>query len=213
MNAGRKFLVALLTTLSLALAFGAGAADLQEGRDYRELNPPLAPDKSRIEVIEFFWYGCPHCFDFEPVLTPWIKKLPADVTFRRVPAVFANNKWAPSARIYYTLEAMNLIDKLHGEVFHAMHVERRRLDDETTLLQWLTSKGVDANQFKQAWSSFGVQSRVQQARGLTSAAGLSGVPAMVVHGRYQAITPGHYGELIEIVDRLIARVRAESGRN
>jgi len=190
LSAGRKFIAALLTALCLGLASGAGAADLLEGRDYRELTPPLAPEKNRIEVIEFFWYGCPHCFDFEPVLTSWIKKLPADVMFRRVPAVFPNDKWAPSARIYYTLEAMNLIDRLHGEVFHAMHVERKRLDDDKVLLQWLAGNGVDTRQFKETWSSFGVQTRVHQAREMTKAAALGGVPAVVVQGRYQAIIPG-----------------------
>lgn len=207
----RNGVAVVLAALGLCLALGAGAADLQEGRDFRELNPPLAPAKGKIEVTEFFWYGCPHCFDFEHVLTPWARKLPADVSFRRVPAIFPNDKWAPAARIYYTLEAMNLVDRLHGEVFNAIHVERKRLDDEKTLFAWVAGKGVDTAKFSETWSSFGVHSRVQQAREITKAAALTGVPAMVVHGRYQAITPGSYGELIELVDRLVARVRTEAG--
>ncbi|MDA8256190.1 MAG: thiol:disulfide interchange protein DsbA/DsbL [Betaproteobacteria bacterium] len=203
-------LVAVLATLCLAT--GAGAADLQEGRDFRELNPPLAPDKTRIEVTEFFWYGCPHCFDFEHILAPWAAKLPTDVSFRRVPAIFPNNKWAPGAKLYYTLEAMNLVEKMHAQVFNAIHVERKRLDDEKVLFAWVASKGVDEKKFSEAWSSFGVQSRVQQARELTLAARLTGVPAVVVHGRYEAITPGSYGELIARIDQLVARVRAEAGR-
>ncbi|MCM2289864.1 MAG: thiol:disulfide interchange protein DsbA/DsbL [Sulfuritalea sp.] len=212
MRAWRGLAAATLAALGLCLALGAGAADLQEGRDFRELNPPLAPDKTRIEVTEFFWYGCPHCFDFEHVLAPWAGKLPADVSFRRVPAIFPNNKWAPGAKIYYTLEAMNLVEKMHAQVFNAIHVERKRLDDEKVLFAWVASKGVDAKQFSDAWSSFGVQSSVQQARELTLAAKLTGVPAVVVHGRYEAITPGSYGELIARIDQLVARVRAETGR-
>lgn len=202
----------LIAVLGLCLAAAAGAADLQDGRDFRELNPPLAPDKARIEVTEFFWYGCPHCFDFEHVLAPWAAKLPADVSFRRVPAIFPDNKWASAARIYYTLEAMNLVEKMHAQVFNAIHVERKRLDDEKVLFAWVASKGVDATKFSEAWASFGVQSRVRQAQELTKRAGLSGVPAVIVHGRYEAITPGNYGELIVLIDRLVARVRAEAGR-
>jgi thiol:disulfide interchange protein DsbA len=212
MKPWRSVLIALATTLGVCLAAAAGAADLQQGRDFRELNPPLAPDKTRIEVTEFFWYGCPHCFDFEHVLAPWAARLPADVSFRRVPAIFPNDKWAPAARIYYTLEAMNLVEQMHAHVFNAVHVERKRLDDERVLFAWMASKGVDAQKFREAWSSFGVQSRVQQARELTKAAGLTGVPAVIVHGRYEAITQASYGELIVLVDRLVERVRAEAGR-
>ena len=194
------------------LCFGACAAELQAGRDFRVIDPPLVADNSLIEVTEFFWYGCPHCFDFEPVLAPWAARLPADVSFRRVPAVFPNDRWTPGARLYYTLEAMNLVDALHAEVFKAIHVERKRIDEEKHLLDWVAGKGVDPAKFRAAWSSFGVSSRVRQARELTLASGLTGVPAMVVHGRYQAITPGNYGELITLVDQLVARVRAEAGR-
>jgi thiol:disulfide interchange protein DsbA len=212
MSAWRGRVAAVLAVLGLCLASGAGAADLKEGRDFRTINPPLAADWNRIEVTEFFWYGCPHCFDFEQVLVPWAGKLPADVVFRRVPAVFPNNKWTPGARLYYTLEAMNLLDRLHGEVFNAIHLERKRLDNEKALFEWVATKGVDTGKFSEAWSSFGVESRVRHARELTMAAGLGGVPAMVVHGRYQAITPGTYGELITLIDRLIDGVRAETGR-
>ncbi|MCK9380935.1 MAG: thiol:disulfide interchange protein DsbA/DsbL [Sulfuritalea sp.] len=210
MRAWRGFLATVLATIGLCLALGAGAAELKEGRDFREISPPLAPDKTRIEVTEFFWYGCPHCFDFEPVLAAWVKNLPADVSFRRVPTIFPNNKWAPGARLYYTLEAMNLLEKLHSEVFKAIHVERQRLDNEKILFEWVAKKGVDPKRFSETWSSFGVQSRVQQAKELSQAAGLEGVPAVMVHGKYLALTPGTYQELVANIDQLVARVRAES---
>jgi thiol:disulfide interchange protein DsbA len=208
----RAILAAILATLGLFAAPGAGAAELKEGIDFRVINPPLAADKNRIEVTEFFWYGCPHCFDFEPVLATWVKKLPADVSFRRVPAIVPNNRWTPGARLYYTLEAMNLLEKMHGEVFSGMHVERQRLDDEKIMFDWAVKKGVDAKRFGETWTSFGVQTRVQQARELTMAAGLTGVPAVMVHGRYLALTPGDYDQLLANIDQLIARVRTEAGR-
>lgn len=212
MRTWRAVLATVLTTLGLCLALGAGAAELKAGRDFRPISPPLTGDRDKIEVTEFFWYGCPHCFDFEPVLTAWVDKLPADVSLRRVPTLFPNDKWAPGARLYYTLEAMNLLDKLHGEVFTAIHVERQRLDDEKILLQWLAKKGVDAKLFSATWSSFGVQSRMQQARRLTLAAGVTGVPSVMVQGRYLALSVGKPEQLIAAVDQLVARVRTETGR-
>lgn len=212
MRVWRKALAAILAALGLCLALGAAAAELKDGRDFRLISPPLAADKSKIEVTEFFWYGCPHCFDFEPVLAAWVRKLPADVVFRRVPAIFPNNKWMPGARLFYTLEAMNLVEKLHADVFNAIHVERQRLDEEKVLFDWIAGKGVDPKKFSETWSSFGVQARAQQARELTQAAGLSGVPSVMVHGRYLALTPGNYDELIANIEQLVARVRAESAR-
>lgn len=212
MRAWRRFLVAVLATLGVCAALGAGAGELTAGRDFRVINPPLAADPNRIEVTEFFWYGCPHCFDFEPVLAEWVKKLPADVSFRRVPTLFPNNKWLPGARLYYTLEAMNQLERMHSEVFNGIHVERQRLDDEKTMFEWIAKKGVDAKRFSEAWASFGVQSRVQQARELTTAAGLTGVPGVMVQGRYLALTTGNYDEMLANIDQLIGRVRAEAGR-
>src|SRR3989338_454861 len=147
MRAWRGVLATILATLGICLALGAGAVELKEGRDFREINPPLAPGKDKIEVTEFFWYGCPHCFDFEPVLAGWQKKLPADVEFRRVPAIFPNDKWPPGARLYSTVEAMNLVDKLHGSAFNAIHVARQRLDNEQILFDWVAKQGVDARKF------------------------------------------------------------------
>ncbi|MCE9568454.1 MAG: thiol:disulfide interchange protein DsbA/DsbL [Rhodocyclales bacterium] len=207
-----RILVAVLATLSTCFALGANAAELQAGRDFRVISPPLMGERNKIEVTEFFWYGCPHCFDFEPVLADWVKKLPADVSFRRVPVIFPNNKWALGARLYYTLEAMNLLEKFHSDVFNAIHGERLRLDDEKVLFEWVARKGIDAKQFSETWSSFGVQSHMQQARGTVVAAGVTGVPAVMVQGRYLALTPGNYGELLANIDALVARVRAEAGK-
>ena len=213
MRTWRGILAAVLATFGVCLALGAGAVELKEGRDFRVINPPLAVDKARIEVTEFFWYGCPHCFDFEPILAPWAKKLPADVIFRRVPALFPNNKWLPPARLFYTLEAMNLVDKLHRDVFNAIHLDHQRLDDEKILFDWVAKKGVDPKVFGETWASPGVQRRVQQARDLTLASRITGVPSVMVQGKYLALTPGTYEDLLEIIEALIDRARAEAGRN
>jgi len=212
MKLRRGVMTAILMALGLCAALAAGAAELRQGRDFRLINPPLAADANKIEVTEFFWYGCSHCFDFEPALAAWVKKLPADVSFRRVPAIFPNNKLTPGARLYYTLEAMNLQDKLHSDVFKAIHVERQRLDDGKVLLEWVAKQGVDAKQFSETWGSFGVQSRVKQAWRLTQSAGVTAVPGVMVQGRYLALTAGNYEDLLAIVDQLVARARAEAGR-
>jgi protein dithiol oxidoreductase (disulfide-forming) len=211
MKSWRGILAVVLALPGFCLALAAGAAELQEGRDYRVINPPLAAPQDRIEVTEFFWYGCPHCFELEPALATWIARLPAGVGFRRVPAIPANDKWLPGARLYYTLEAMDLVDKLHGEVFAAIHVDRQRLDDEKSLFEWAAKKGIDSQQFAAAWSSPGVQSRVRQARLLGAAAGLTGVPAVMVHGRYLALARGNHQDLLAAIDQLVARVRSETG--
>lgn len=206
-----KSLRFLLALIGSCLALAAGAADLQEGRDFRVINPPLTVPSDRIEVTEFFWYGCPHCFDLEPPLAAWAASLPAGVSFRRVPAIPANDKWLPGARLYYTLEAMGLADKLHFEVFAAIHVGRQRIDDEKSIFEWAAKKGLDSQQFLAAWSSPGVQSRVRQSRLLGAAAGLTGVPAVMVHGRYLVLARGSHEELLANIDSLVARVRAEAG--
>jgi thiol:disulfide interchange protein DsbA len=129
-----------------------------------------------------------------------------------VAVIFPNNKWAPGARLYYTLEAMNLLDKLHSEVFQAIHVERLRLDDEKVLLEWVSRRGVDTKQFGETWSSFGVQSQMQQARRTVMAAGVTGVPSVMVQGRYLALTPGDHGQFIANIEKLIAQVRIDAGK-
>lgn len=211
-GAWRGTLAAVLTILCLCLALGAGAVELKEGRDFRRVNPPLAVESGKIEITEFFWYGCSHCYDFEPLLAAWVKKQPADVSFRRVPAIFPNNKWLPGAGLYYTLEAMNRLEKMHLEVFSAIHVDRQRLEDGKVLVEWAASKGIDAKQFNETWLSFGVRSRVFQAHRLTQAAGLTGVPGVMVQGRYLVPATGSHEELLAVVDQLVARVRAEPVR-
>lgn len=208
----RRLVAIVLCLWGALLSCGTVAADLAEGRDFKLLNPPLAAERHKVEVTEFFWYGCPHCFNLDPLAIAWAQRLPPDVSFRRVPAAFADGKWVSGARLYYALEAMNLLERMHPEVFKAIHVERKRLDKEDALAAWVAGKGIKPEDFLAAWRSFGVQSRVRQAVELTRRAGITGVPAMVVDGRYQAITPATNVELLGLVDRLIERARAERGQ-
>lgn len=210
------FCLALLATPLMA-------AELQPEKDFRVITPPLPlvtvtskdganqkTPKATIEVTELFWYGCSHCFDFEPVISEWVKTLPPDVRFRRQPAIFPSNKWVPAARLFFTLEAMNLLDGLHTDIFNVIHLDRARLDDEKTLFAWIATKSIDVIKFKAIWNSAAIQTRVQEAKEISLKSGATGVPGVIVQGRYLAISNGNYGELLQVVDQLIARVRAES---
>jgi thiol:disulfide interchange protein DsbA len=200
-----------LGLFGLTLALAAGAAAAQGKPSYRMLaNPQAVESGEKVEVIEFFWYGCPHCFDLEPFLRKWTAALPKDVEFRRIPAI-PTERWMPNARTFYTLEAMGLIEKMHGEVFDAIHIDRVNLNDERIQLDWMAKKGVDRTKFAEAWRSFSVQSKTRRAAQLTQAYDITGVPTLVVDGKYQTSVSmtGSPEGLMKTLDELIARARAE----
>lgn len=200
----------LLSSVLMLLALAAGAAELKEGRDYANINPPAPTDaKGKVEVTEFFSYMCAHCFEFEPVLAKWVKNgMPKDVAFRRVPVVFRDS-WAPTAKIYYTLEALGEVERLNGDVFEAFHFERIDLNNEKTLEAWVGKKGLDPKKFMDTYRSFTVQSKIARSKQLTEAHGIQGVPAMTVDGKYRSSSSfnGTYEELLKVVDGLIAKSR------
>jgi thiol:disulfide interchange protein DsbA len=181
MNFRRRSLV-----VALGLApFGAFAqARPIAGLDYTELKPPQPVEtQGKIEVLEFFWYGCPHCYTLEPLLEQWIPTLPADAQFRRLPAVF-NAGWARDAGIYFAFEALGVVNKVHRPFFDAIHRDRLRTDNSQALAEWLNRNGVDSSKFDKAFSSFGVQSKVRRATQLSASYRIDGTPALAVHGRY-----------------------------
>jgi thiol:disulfide interchange protein DsbA len=181
MNLRRRTLV-----LALGLApFGALAqARPTAGLDYTELKPAQPVEtQGKIEVLEFFWYGCPHCYTLEPLLEQWIPRLPADAQFRRIPAVF-NDQWARDAGIYYAFDALGVAGKVHRPFFDAIHRDRLRTDNPQALAEWLQRNNVDPRKFDEALKSFGVQSKVRRARQLSVAYRIDGTPALAVHGRY-----------------------------
>jgi protein dithiol oxidoreductase (disulfide-forming) len=202
MNARRR---ALVIAMSLA-PFGAWA---QQGRGFGELNPPQPVEASgKIEVLEFFWYGCPHCYNLEPAIEVWMKKLAPDVAFRRVPAIF-NERWAHDAAIFYALEAMGVLEKLHKPLFDAIHKDRLRTDNTQAMTEWLQKNGVDSRKFNEALKSFGVQSKTKRAAQMTLAYKIEGTPAMAVQGRYtvSADQAGTRDGMLQTVDQLVDIVR------
>ena len=203
-----------LAGLFLALAAGSAAAALQAGRDYKPLATAQPTESgAKVEVIEFFWYGCPHCFDLEPFLRKWTAKLPTDVEFRRIPAI-PTERWASNARTFYTLDAIGELERLHGEVFDAIHINRVNFNDQKTQLEWMAKKGVDSKKFGDAWASFAVQGKVKRAAALTQAYDVTGVPALVVDGKYvtSVSMTGSAERLMQTLDELIAKARGERGK-
>ena len=193
---------------ALALPARAQGAPL-EGTHFVRLTPPVATSSpGKIEVIEFFWYGCPHCNAFEPALDAWSKALPADVAFRRVPAAF-NESWVPHQRIFYALESLDLLAAMHRKVFYAIHAQRMRLDKPADITAFMAGNGVDAAKFGQAYESFTVQSKVRQASQLANAYKIDGVPALGVQGRYYTSGPlaGSNERSLAVADYLIERIR------
>jgi len=202
MNRARRTLVVALSLTPLALASGRVFA--QANGAFSELKPPLhVESEGKIEVLEFFWYGCIHCYNLEPKLDAWLKTLPKDVQFRRVPAVLSD-RWGHDATIFYAFEAMGLLEKLHRPFFEAIHVNRLRTDNAASLNGWLEKQGLDPKKVNEVARSFGVQSKVKRAIRLTSDYRIEGTPAMAVHGRY---TVPASDAMLDTVNQLVAAVR------
>jgi thiol:disulfide interchange protein DsbA len=206
----------IFLTLGLTLGLAAGplhAADFKEGKDYVLLTQTQPTDaKGKVEVTEFFWYGCPHCHEFEPTLNTWLKTLPKDVAFRRVPADFG--RWTGGAKLFYALEALGEAERLHKELFDAIHGnERLNFNNETAVADWLAKKGIDRKKFTDAYNSFSVQSSVSRAQQLTRSHALSGVPTVIIGGKYATnnTMTGSFDVLPGVMNQLIAKVRAEQG--
>jgi len=199
MNRNRRLLAFAVAALPL-FAWGQP----QGGQDYMVLEvPQRVEDPGKIEVIEFFWYGCPHCYNLEPALESWVKKLPRDVNFRRIPAVLSQT-WARDAQIFYALEALGVLDRLNRPLYDAIHRDRLRTDNPQALNEWLAKNGVNPKKFDETLKSFGVQSKARRAAQLTIAYRVDGTPAMAVQGRY--VVPGS-SHILQTTDYLIDFVR------
>jgi len=205
----------LATALIVFFAAGLAQAQPTAGVEYRDLATAQPTDSpGKIEVVEFFWYGCPHCYNFEPVVTPWAKKLPKDVQFRRVPAMF-NEEYAQGARAFYALEAIGEEERLHKALFDAVHTgSRLRVGNEAALTEWLGKQGVDMKKFAAAYRSFSVEGKLKRAAQLTQAYKIDGVPAMAVNGKYVVNTDNikSFEQLLAVTDYLIEQSRKKSGR-
>lgn len=206
---------AAVLVAALGLAFAVPASAQQPVRadiDYRVIKPQPVAAADRIEVIDFFWYGCPHCNNLQPALERWISRKPADVVIRRIPAILRDS-WAPHARIYYTLEALGEAERLHQRVYHGYHVEELHMSKPEVMSAWAVRNGIDRERWEQAYNSPEVQRRVEEAAKLTRAYQITGTPSLVVNGRY--LTSGNMAEslnaIVAITEGLVQKVRSEAG--
>jgi thiol:disulfide interchange protein DsbA len=182
-----------------------------EGKHYIRLTQPVpttaAPGK--IELIEFFWYGCPHCNAFEPALEAWVKQLPEDVVFRRAPVAFSAQPFVAHQRIFYALDTLGLVGTMHRKVFYAIHHDRMHLDKPEEISAFMAQNGVDAAKFMEAYNSFTTQTRVTQANKLADGYKIDGVPAIGIHGRFYTSGPlaGDNEKTLAVTDFLVQRLR------
>ena len=205
----RFFTVLVLLTLS-GLASAQGQK-IEEGFDYRIL--PIAQPvetKGKVEVIEFFWYGCPHCYDFEPELSAWVKRQPKDVVFRRVPVAFRDD-FMPHSQLFYALEALGKGDAFNEKVMYAMHKENKRLLNENEIADWVASQGIDRNTFLATYRSFAVISKARAAKQLAEAYRIDGVPTIVMQGKYvtSPSIAGTKAKAIGVMDFLVEKIRKD----
>ena len=182
----------------------------QEGKDFRALDKriPVEAPAGKIEVVEFFWYSCPHCNAFEPKLNAWLKKAPADVSFRRIPVAFRDD-FVPQQRLYYALEAMGKLDELHAKVFHEIHVNKQPTSKEDLIVAFVAKNGVDKAKFQELYNSFAVSTKARRAKQLQDLYVVDGVPAMGVAGRYyvDGDMAGTMDRALMVVDYLVAEAR------
>jgi protein dithiol oxidoreductase (disulfide-forming) len=183
---------------------------IEEGKDFRALDKhaPVEAPAGKIEVVEFFWYSCPHCNAFEPKLQAWLKKLPPDVAFRRVPVAFRDD-FVPQQRLFYTLEAMAKVDELHSKVFAEIHQNRQPTDREDRILAFAEKNGLDRAKFQELYNSFNVSTKARKAKQLQDQYEVDGVPALGVAGRFytDGTLAGGMDQALQVVDYLVAQVR------
>ena len=207
-------LLSALCGLLIAFATTARAAPV-EGTDYVELKPPQSVDSpGKVEVIEFFWYRCPHCYALEPDLEAWVKRLPGDVQFKRIPGVL-NEDWAVDAKVFYALEAIGEVERLHRALFNAIHqpnggATRLRGDAYAKwVADWLAAQKVDMKKYDAALNSFTVASKLRRASQMAGAYRLDGVPAIVVQGRYLVLANTSQKAMLATADSFIGEARKQ----
>jgi len=199
----QRVLVFFVFFFSLYLSTAQAAFD--EGIEYKIIKPSVATQSgNKIEVVELFWYGCPHCFRLEPRMKQWLKNKPANVEFIRIPAIFSA-RWALHAKAFYTAEVLGVLDKIHDPLFEQIHVNKKHLHSKAEIKTFFGKHGVKGEDFDNTFDSFMVNIKVNRARDLSKRYGIDGVPALVVNGKYRADGPmasGH-ANLMKILDHLI----------
>ena len=189
----------------------ASGAALAQGPQYKLLNPPQPTEGGgKVEVIEFFWYGCGHCYRLEPFVNAFAKNAPKDVVLKRVPAV-PSASWAELAQVHYTLEAMGVLETWHGKIFDAIHKENLNLSNRKIREEWLAKQGIDLKKYQEVEKSFAVATKMQRARQMTAAYKIDSVPQVVVNGKYvvSAETSGGTERIFPAVEQVIAIARKD----
>jgi thiol:disulfide interchange protein DsbA len=199
-----------MAALGLPAAARAQAKKPEEGVEYLVLQKPAQVEApaGRIEVVDFFWYSCPHCNAFAPQMSAWSRRVPPDVSLRHVPIAFRDD-FVPQQRLYYTLEALGKADELHLKVFEAIHKERQDLTREAGILQWAGKQGLDTEKFRELYNSFTVSTKARRATQVQEMYKVEGVPALGVAGRYytDATMAGGMDKALQVVDYLVAETR------
>jgi len=201
----------LVLVAAAALAVGTASAQLTEGKNYARIaNPQPVETGKKIEVIEFFSYGCPHCAELEPYLDTWLAKQPQDVAFRRVPVMF-QQRWIPLAKIYYTLDAMGTETKLSPDVFKAIHGSGVALWDSGKFYDWAASKGLDRKKVEEVFTSFAIDGKMKRAMQLAQQYNIQSVPTVIVDGKFVTSSDrvGTHAQLPAAIDELVNKARAE----
>jgi thiol:disulfide interchange protein DsbA len=208
-------LLALACVACVAVVAHAQDIRARQNLEYRLIAPQPVETGERIEVIDFFWYGCPYCNDLQPALESWIRRKPADVALRRVPAILRDS-WAPHARIFYTLEALGEVERLHLKVYESYHIERLHITKPDVMVEWAVKNGIDRKRWLQAYGSSAVEAKVQHAKELSAAYTVQVTPTLVVDGRY--LTSGSHvpccdvGDIVPILEDVIRLARQQRSR-
>ena len=207
----RKLILSAALVAASAFGMTAQAAEpIEAGKQYIELsNPVPVSQPGKIEVVELFWYGCPHCYAFEPTINPWSEKLPADVNFKRVPAMFGG-PWDAHGQMFLTLEAMGVEHKVHAAVFDAIQNQKKHLTKPDDMADFLATQGVDKDKSLATFNSFAIKGQIAQAKELAKKYEITGVPSLVVNGKYRFDlgTAGGPEGVLNVADQLIAKERA-----
>lgn len=200
------------TFLLSMLAINAWAEDFVEGKDYALVKGEV-DDPTKIEIREFFWYGCPHCYKLEESIEPWKDKLPADVNFVRTPATFTEH-WLPHARAFFVAQNLGFANKMHTPLFNAIHKDHAPLMNDAALQDFVVTQGGDRQKVTEMWNSFLVNTAIHKADQMGRNYQLEGVPAIIVNGKYMTdgTRAGNFDRMLQVVDFLIAKERAEKGK-
>ncbi len=201
------FRLAALLAIFVAFTMPAFAEEYEEGVHYERLSAPQPTStKGKVEVLEVFWYGCPHCFRFEPYLERWLKRKPENAEFVRLPGVLRSD-WEVHGRAFYTAQLLGVFDTVHQALFDALHLQKRKLNSEESLRDFFAEHGVDKIEFTKTFRSFAVETRIRRAKTLVSRYGIKGVPAVIVNGKYlvsNRMTGGN-ANTIKVINFLIKK--------